>query len=170
MIKESPTPWHVIGELELVGLLTGHARLRRLCGDLERIADRLPAVPDRTTIDRVCGQLEQFLARHQQDELKLIDWLFGRDTSRLAAGLIATIRAQHLTDRMQAEDLAEALRTVEAGPTANVSGLAYMLRCFFDGCRRAMIFEELAILSLAGNRLDKDAREALTASLVRDGS
>ena len=45
--------------------------------------------------------------------------------------------------------------------------LGYMLRCFFDGCRRAMDFTELAILALGERRLTRDARALLIGSLAR---
>jgi hypothetical protein len=42
-----------------------------------------------------------------------------------------------------------------------------MLRCFFQSCRQAMAFEELAILDLARDRLTAPARALLVASLTR---
>jgi hypothetical protein len=43
-----------------------------------------------------------------------------------------------------------------------------MLRCFFDGCRRALAFEELAILNLARRRLSPETG-ALLAACLRTG-
>jgi hypothetical protein len=40
-----------------------------------------------------------------------------------------------------------------------------MLRCFFEGCRADMAFEELAILALADKRLTPAARGLLRDSL-----
>jgi hypothetical protein len=40
-----------------------------------------------------------------------------------------------------------------------------MLRCFFDGCRSGIAFEELAIRTLADRRLTHEARMLLDSRL-----
>jgi len=70
---------------------------------------------------------------------------------------------------MHAEDVIELLQR-EALEPEKIDMLSYMLRCLFDNYRRAIDFEELALLSLAGTRLSAEARLALEHSLERAGT
>lgn len=84
----------------------------------------------------------------------------------LPAGLILReISHNHAVDAMHAEDLSAELRRLSGSLRAEPPGeLAYMLRCYFDGCRRAMAYEELALLNLGEERLTPAATSALLLS------
>ncbi|MBB3910295.1 hypothetical protein [Sphingomonas desiccabilis] len=150
--------WHVIDEIDLVPLLCEHARGEQLCRRLEACADALPDLPDAEAIAALCDALEAQAVERPSREDALLDVLFGAEAPPLADTLLAYIRAQHVTCAVQAQDLLAVLRphAVDRGPCA--ATLGYMLRCFFEGCRAAMAFEELAIRTLAERRLTPAAR------------
>lgn len=165
-----PRQWHMIGEIDLAGMIAGHAALRRLCDRLERIADALPARPDADETQWCRAELEAFMPRDSQRDEHLFH---GEELEDVSIGLfvIDQIRSAHLLDRIHAQDLAAALSDEREQPVP-AETLAYMLRCFFDGCRRAMAFEKVALLMLAGQRLTPTARALLIDSLgasVRSG-
>jgi hypothetical protein len=82
----------------------------------------------------------------------------------LAWTLLDHVRHRHMADGAAARDLIEAFDGADAamGPEA----LGHMLRCFFTGCRRAVDFEQLAIIALAGHRLTREARALLVEALA----
>lgn len=142
-------------------LLQEHAGLRRLCDRLEATADALPRLPPpqaRQDLALALGKLAQHQAR---EEAVLRQLLPLRGAGGLATRLLAQIAGQHALDQIHAQDLGGAL-TAPGMAEAPVLALAYMLRCFFDGCRRAMAFEELVILTLARGRLSAETTELLT--------
>ena len=57
---------------------------------------------------------------------------------------------------------------LKAGKTQYTDALGYMLRCGFDGWRRALDFAELAVVVLAGSRLTPVARQRLLGEASRD--
>ncbi|MFV1920571.1 hypothetical protein VPH46_14235 [Sphingomonas sp. MJ1 (PH-R8)] len=150
--------WHVIDEIDLVPLLSEHVRSEQLCRRLEKCADALPELPDAEEIEALCDALDAQAVEQASREDALLDALFGAEAEPLADTLLAYVCAQHVTFAVQAQDLLAVLRphAVDRGPCA--ATLGYMLRCFFDGCRAAMAFEELAIRTLAEARLTPAAR------------
>ena len=156
--RPSTRGWHVIDEIDLVPLLSEHLRREQLCCRLERCADGLPGLPDAEEIAALCDELEAQAVEQPSREDALLDVLFGVEAEPLADTLLAYIRAQHVTCAVQAQDLLAVLRphAIDRKPCA--ATLGYMLRCFFDGCRAAMAFEELAIRTLAERRLTPAAR------------
>jgi hypothetical protein len=162
--------WHVIGALDLARLLAGHAELRTLCDRLEAYADALPTMPSPAENDAVRARLAQSIERYAQGGGALLDALFrGNPQQPMTAALLAHIRARRAVDDANAQDLIAAL-----DPAPEEQGrfppemLGYMLRGVFDGCRRAMDFTELAILTLGDRRLTGEARGLLIASLARN--
>ena len=92
----------------------------------------------------------------------------GNSSSLHVEEVLARIRARHAIDDSSAQDLIAALDPESTEPDRfPPEMLGYMLRCFFDGCRRAMDFTELAILALGERRLTRDARALLIGSLAR---
>jgi hypothetical protein len=164
--------WHVIHELDLVRLAADHAALRRLCNELEACADALPLTLSPRQLQSLCHGLRDFVSSHEAAGEVMLTTMFGRDpTDPLTRALVSHVAARHAADAAHALDLITAL-----DPNAvdherfSVEALGYMLRCFFDGCRRAMNLEELTILSLGGNRLTPDARALLVGELCRAAS
>ncbi|RZM04088.1 MAG: hypothetical protein EOP68_19855 [Sphingomonas sp.] len=155
--------WHVIHDIDLARLIADHARLRDVCDRLEACADALPDGVSDADADAVSRRLRAVVVSHPRDETAVIDALFAADLDDpLTATLVGRIRARHLSNAVEAEDILAALAGAST-PCAEAFG--HMLRGFFDGCRRAMEFTELAILTLGAQRLTPDARALLVGGL-----
>jgi hypothetical protein len=159
--------WHIIHEVDLVRLAADYIGLRRLCNELEACADALPFTLSPQQIQALCQRLRDFIVSNEDSDETLLKTMFGRDRGdQLTQSLLSRMRAWHANDAVHAHDLIAALDPKAADHDRfSVEALAYMLRCFFDGCRRAMDFEKLTILTLGGNRLTPDARALLVGEL-----
>jgi hypothetical protein len=159
--------WHLIDEIDLVPLLSEHVRTEQLCRRLEACADALPELPDAAEIAALCDGLEARATLQAGRQGQLLDALFAESgPGPLADTLLSFIHRKHVTCAVQAQDLLAVLRPhtgTERGPCA--ATLSYMLRCFFDGCRSAIAFEQLAIRTLADQRLTGAGRMLLDSRL-----
>jgi hypothetical protein len=164
--------WHMIGELELVPIVTHHARLHALCERLEKLADGLPAISASPLVDELCAELTALTCPLTHGEVRLFDGLFARATPEpLRTILLERIKRQHLAEAIAAEDLAAVLRPLIPGTRAfSADALGYMLRSFFEAVRANIAFETLALLALGGNRLTKEAGALLLDRLSGCGS
>lgn len=154
-----------IDEHEIVWLIADHHMQRNLCADLERIADNLPDLPSAHDVQHIEQRLSGYADRHLPQETELFRRLSGDAASSPAARILKEIRHNHAVDAMHADDLSIELRRLSGASRAVPAGeLAYMLRCFFDGCRRAMAYEELALLNLGDDRLTPAAKSAVLQS------
>ena len=105
-----------------------HAIQRALCRDIEALADGLPKLPPLPEVRRLCDRVMRVAGAH----LVRAELVF----ERLPAGQgpsdaeLETLRVMALWDHVGRE------------PEAHVGQLSYMLRCFFDGCRRAIALKE----------------------------
>ena len=157
--------WHLIDEHEIVWLVADHAEQRRLCALLESVADGLPDLPSGDRLRALEHQLSAYSQRHFVEESNLFLRLSKTAADGISDRILREIRYNHAIDAIHADDLsAELNRLSESRRAAHPAALSYMLRCFFDGCRRAIAFEELARLKLAGNRLTPAARLAVRQS------
>jgi len=157
-----PARWHLIDEHDIGWLIVDHAEQRCLCNRLERIADGLPDRPLSGEAGEMRAALRSFPKGHFSAEAELFLWLADQSTFGWADNVVHEILRNHAIDAVHADDVAAEL---EHADTAHIGQLSYMLRCFFDGCRRAIAFEELALLKLGGDRLTPSARSAVIASL-----
>jgi hypothetical protein len=155
--------WHVIHDIDVARLVADHTRLRGVCDQLEGYADALPDGVSDAEADAVCQSLRAIVPSHPDEENAVIEALFARHLDDpLTATLVARVRERHLSDAVLADDILAVLHGVSP-PCAEA--FAYMLRGFFDGCRRTMDFTEIAILTLGGKRFTRDAREMLVEAL-----
>ncbi len=146
-------PRHLIDEDDIVWLIADHSAQRRLCTMLEGVADDLPDMPSKDEILVIEEQLSTFSQRHFLLEAELFARLTDNSKRLTSERIVKEIRQNHAIDAIHADDLAAELKRLSGVSRAVHPGeLAYMLRCFFDGCRRAIAFEELAILKLGGVR------------------
>ncbi|WP_294392928.1 hypothetical protein [uncultured Sphingomonas sp.] len=161
--------WHVIAEIDLMRIVAEHAAIEHLCKRLESIADTLPERPSPGAVVIVTEELEELLGAHNSHEDQVLEAMFARDLPRLLThSLLDHIHARHISCAVQAQDLSAALMAGAEGEHAvPAETLGYMLRCFFEGCRDAMAFEQLAILALAGNRLTDGARALMTERMAQ---
>lgn len=156
--------WHMIDEIDLVGLVADHAGLAQLCNELEAVADALPILPSQEERDRLREELEHRLPTHEAREIALLDALFDRmRASHLDRAILGHIAARRAACVVQAQDLVATLRGDGHPPAAETLG--YMMRSFFQSCRQGMAFEELAILHVSARRLTPAARDLLRRSL-----
>lgn len=126
-----------------------HRWLQALCDRLEDLADGLPGLPPAAERQALARDLTAVLPQHQARAVALLERLCsGSPCAPLGRVLLQRIRCQQGADAAHAQDVAAALRTPVAADT-----LGYMLRCFFDNSRRALAYEELAILALVGRHL-----------------
>lgn len=152
--------WHVISEVDLAPLLADHAAVRRMCRVVEALADRLgeyPSVEERTAI---ADLIHSCIREHAMVTSRLLERLFAGERLAFGDGVLTRILLDQIADGVHAEDVVEALRADVLQPE-RLEMLGYMLRCLFSNCRRALDFEELALLSLAGPRMSIQARRAL---------
>ncbi len=156
--------WHMIDEIDLVAMIADHADLELLCDRLEDVAVALPRLPSPSMALELCGELDHKPPTHEARERALLRMLFGSDPMASSQA----VALQHIHHRSGAhvvlpQDRAGALQPDGVSIPANTLG--YMLRSFFEGCRAAMAFEELAILHFGRDRLTPGARVLLEDSL-----
>lgn len=118
-----------------------HGRLARLCDELEGIADSLPrACPKRCGLTAI--ELQTLVPNHHAFEAEVLSDLLSAEQGDLLRRIID----QHAEDEGLAFEIALALEPIGEGATAEQpETLGYMLRCFFNSCRRSMLVEELAL-------------------------
>lgn len=132
--------------LEIV--LEDHLIQRILCDDLEAVADRLPALPTLPAIRRLCDRLLYITTSHFVRAERMFASLPAAQKPGHAA--MAALHRMHLLDEIHAQDLIATLwQHARLGKDQNVDQLGYMLRCFFDGCRRAIALKE-SMIAAAG--------------------
>jgi len=132
-----------------------HVIQRALCRDLEALADGLPALPAQLAIGRLCKRVTRVTTLHFERAERVIARL--PIAVRPDAPALAGLCEMHALDAAQGDDLVAALRgRFGPLPDAQAGQLAYMLRCFFDGCRRAIALKESWIVAArrAGVRSD----------------
>ena len=122
-------------------LLDDHAIQRLLCDELEAVADGLPALPPLCAIRRLCDKILWITTTHFARAERILSALPSGHGPTPAE--IATLRQMHQLDELHAQDLVAELWSHAAGrPSGGVGQLGYMLRCFFDGGRRAIALKE----------------------------
>ncbi len=122
-------------------LLEDHAIQLALCNEIEAVADRLPDLPPLPEIRRLCDRVLRVTSTHfGRAEAVLAQLPEGQRPSPAEMGLL---HHMHQLDELHAQDMvAELWRHVAHQQSGNVGQLAYMLRCYFDGCRRAIALKE----------------------------
>ncbi|EIZ80745.1 hypothetical protein WSK_0718 [Novosphingobium sp. Rr 2-17] len=159
--------WYMIDEIDLAALLANHAGLARLCAELEAVADRLPSRPTKAEVARLSEELLLRLpASDRRDRTTLNHIFLGTHDSEPGKAALAEIGRQRSVCIGQAQDIASVLDPNDLSKLT-VETLGYMLRCFFQSSRQAIVFEELAVLHLAAARLTAEARALLVESVAR---
>lgn len=128
---------------------------RILCDDLETAADRLPTLPALPAIRRLCDRIQCITTSHFSRAERVFAALPA--PQRPTDGEIAALRRMHLLDEAHAQDIIATLwEHARLADGRNVEQLGYMLRCFFDGCRRAIILKESLIANAGLAPLNQD--------------
>lgn len=157
--------WHVIDEIDLIRLVQEHRRRWSLCAQAEAIADALPDRPAASVMTAFTTALEDMVVKGEQTDDAYLDAMLlnGRE-EQLASTLLDHVRHRHMADAAAARELIAFFE--ESDAFAAPETLGQMLRSFFTGCRRAVDFEQLTIIALAGHRLTADARALLVDALA----
>jgi len=166
-ISLKPAHWYVLDEVDVAAAVTRHAALRSLCAITERMADALPARSCPTVLAATAHRLRSFADAPDTMDALLVRLVSGR--AEPAATIARRLsREWHTLDAAHAHDLADVLIAWAGGQgTPAVDVLAYMLRCFFEGCRRTITFREMAVVTFGAHRLTPAAAESLRTSLAR---
>jgi hypothetical protein len=136
---QPPARWLFLPMLDT--LREDHLIQQLLCNDLEALADRLPELPPLPDIRRICDRIVRITGTH----FVRAENLFGSmpSSQRPSPEELEMLHGMHILDETHAEDLVSALwQQARLHDRANIGQLSYMLRCFFDGCRRAIALKE----------------------------
>ncbi len=118
-----------------------HQVQEALCHDLERVADALPGLPTPDKVRRLAERVDRVVEEH----FPRAEALFASmpDSERPTEQELRRLRNMHTMDAVHGEDLIDIMwdRVCDRS-TGSQNDLAYMLRCFFDGCRRAIAYKE----------------------------
>lgn len=146
-----------------------HVLQARLCDCLERIADGLPDHIDRALCATVALSLRVDLPTHHLDEegglFPLLEQRAVPDDN--LETLLARLSLEHATDESFADEILEALDALTYGHRpVHPDTLGYMLRGFFETCRRHLVWENAIVLPLARKRLTPDDLKHLAAIMI----
>lgn len=132
-----------------------HIIQRLLCDDLERVADHLPALPSLPELRRISDRILCVTNTHfprAEEVLRMIP-----PEQRPSPALLEMLHHMHVLDELHGQDLVVTLwQHVGSVAGANVGQLSYMLRCFFDGCRRAIRLKECYVAGVATEGITPD--------------
>jgi hemerythrin-like domain-containing protein len=123
----------------------------QLCRRLEVVADGLPVSVDmgdcNELADHLCAQLKLV---HQFEETMLFPLLVSRaKQADEIVRIVERLRFEHWEDEAYANEVQEALgKFVKAPRSANIEGLSWMLRGFFESVRRHVAFERDHVLPM----------------------
>jgi hypothetical protein len=150
----------MVPDTELIDLLgrqlrDDHDAQLVLCLELERLADMLPALPPPRRVRRICSHIDFVTSRYFRRAETVFADLMEFQTNPALRQMLESLASMHALDAVHGEDVVAALWDGTArGSAARPEELGYMLRCFFDGCRRAVALEE-ALMLLIGAGLER---------------
>jgi hemerythrin-like domain-containing protein len=146
-----------------------HALQERLCDMLEAIADGLPGDIDRRQCREAAAALKFDLPLHHRDEEQCLFPLLlerGAATGSLAE-VLDRLSQEHAKDESFAGEVVESLEGLAQGGTArNPDMLGYMLRGFFEGYRRHILWENTLVMPAARQYLIEADLERLSRCMA----
>lgn len=146
-------------------ILEEHAELRRLCDELEVMADRLPAARAEE-LQRVTSMLDDLAAHHERERRALDEMLLASESAGLWVFLRSRVAAHHNEAENLSLDIVDALSCRDPiGSVRDANAAGYMLRCFFESYRRTLLIEELILFGLARQQLPTADQVALVRCL-----
>lgn len=140
MSRVSPVaPYPIQSSIET--LHEDHVIQRLLCDDLERVADCLPALPTLPELRRISDRILRITSSHFARAEQILRTM--PPEQRPTPVMLDALHQMHVLDELHGQDLIVTLwQHVGTAAGANIGQLSYMLRCFFDGCRRAIRLKE----------------------------
>lgn len=125
--------------------------LEQICRRLEVVADGLPDSVDIGDCNEMASTLYSKLkSAHEFEEAELFP-LIAQQLTAIAniSGVIERLRFEHWEDEAYATEVQDALgKFVKSPRSANIEGLSWMLRGFFETVRRHVAFERDFVLPL----------------------
>ncbi len=165
-VPQTTPRFETMGAADVAPMIAQHAVVRELCLALEAWANGLPDPSAILGAASVSGTLADTLRRHEAAENATLAKLIVSGGNAANQTAFSRLCQRQAVDQLHAEDLHDALDlAVLVGVAATPDTLSYMMRCLFDGCRRAIDFREATILLLAHERLTPAARHAIRHSL-----
>ena len=143
---------------------------RKVCDDLEQIADQLGGLVDQGLCRSVLSRLSKDLPLYHKDEEVLFDVLRSRDECDVfVQKCIGIAVEEHSSNEFLLFDIAEPLGALsEGGDVRNIHVLGYMLRCCFQGIRRHLDWEDATLLGERLISFRSAEIEALRTGLARN--
>lgn len=133
-----------------------HDAQRALCVELEQFADMLPGMPPPARVRRICAQIECVTSNHFRRAEALLRDLAAASGDPSREEMLQSLAEMHALDAVHGQDLIAVLwDSVARGAVEHPGELGYMLRCFFDGCYRAIAFKESLALLFEGAERDR---------------
>lgn len=134
----------------LARLEADHSALLDLCLRLEEVAEGLRETPAGHNLDRLAADLKRLLGETQGlEEANLFPDFDRHAGSCFAAMMIERLKAEHRSDRLAAEDLAQTFAALEAGRCRlSLETVAAITRGFAESLRRHVETEKMMIETL----------------------
>lgn len=153
--RVSPAPAAEYGETDLcrIALQDDHDARIALCAELERVADLLPALPAPARVRRICNQIDGVTTLNFHRATALLDRIARARKSSALADLGRKIVEMQVLDAVHGEDVVTVFwDSIARGAIERPGEFGYMLRCFFDGCRRVIALEDALLLLLENHQ------------------
>lgn len=153
-------------------LLGGRSAQRWMCRTLEEVADSLGGPIDEIACKHLLASLENDLPLCHQDEEAVFDVL-GADAPAdgLLAKCIGLAKAEHEIHELYFIELSEPLEDLSLGrKPESLSATGYLFRCFFEGVRRHLDWEDAVLLGEALESLSDSDVQVLEARFARNRS
>jgi hypothetical protein len=132
-------------------LMAERSLQRRICDDLELLADQLGGSLDVGLCAFLKAQLQGDLQIYHRNEEYLFDLLtVGEPANGMLAACAELAASQHAAMQSYVYELLEPLTDLSMGVRpGNLDTVGYMLRCCFDGMRHHLQWEDVSLLSAA---------------------
>lgn len=143
---------------------------RRLCENLERIADQLPDEVDVSLYGSIYDKLRINLPVYHRNEEALFYCLHGYAPSWMdTSSLLERVRHEHAVHCCFADELNENLEALRAGlGIQNPNAIGYMLRFCFETMRQHLTWEDLTLMPLVGQFLTTEDLADLSEILAKN--
>ena len=148
-----PAPQERATPLVIIGYERGEQR--KLCDNLELIADQLPTEIDRELCRDAYERLHAKLPVYHRNEEALFGLIDRRASPALKLSkIVSHVREEHALHDCYADEFNEFLHALDAGRNnQNYDMFGYMLRCFFETMRHHLQWEEMTLMPMAGQLL-----------------
>lgn len=145
---------------------------RAICNGLEHIANNLSGTICRQLCENVLSKLNHDLAMFHRDEEALFEIILAHEPdANCAANCINLIKSEHETNEAYVLDLFDPLSQICEGSMPHyINAVGYALRCYFDGVRRHLNWEDFLLFGDRLSHITTDDTQELEVKLARNRS